>query len=472
MVENKVKKEILEKTRKKYIEKRLEKKEIQKLQVAYGDVVSFKEIGEKFIEKQPIFYDSNKQWWLWNFVDCFWKLIDEVDLMNAFDNFHKMNSFEPKIKTQIIDGIKRAARLNKPKEPKRTWIQFKDTIIDVMTGEEFKATPKYFMTNPIPWKLGDSEETPTIDRLFRDWAVTEDKQDESYIQTLYEIISYIPLMDYPLHLIFAFTGDGLNGKGSFLRLCEKFVGRKNCISSDWDLLTQSNFETSNFYKKLMCGMGDIDKGIFKKTKWIKRLTGQDTIPMQFKHKPRFDERNYAKILVATNNIPETTDKSIGFYRRWCIVDFFNTFKERGVDIVETIPDVEFENLARKSVGILKSVLEKGKITNQGTIPERKKKYEEHTSSIGDFIDEYCEEDLISDISFGDFWYQYNSWLKSNGLNMQSKPEVSKQLTNKAYIIKNKRVMKTNNEGVEYPSTLKVIVGIKWKYEEEAEPEVI
>jgi len=329
------------------------------------------------------------------------------------------------------------------------------------------------MTNPIPWKLGDSEDTPTIDKLFGEWVVTPGKQDKSYVNTLYEIVSYLALMDYPIHLIFAFTGDGLNGKGSFLRLCEKFVGKNNFMSSDWDLLTQSNFETSSFYKKLLCCMGDIDKGIFKKTKWIKRLTGQDTIPMQFKHKPRFDEKSYAKILVATNSIPDTSDKSIGFYRRWCIVDFFNTFKERGVDIVNIIPDVEFENLARKSVRILKEVLEKGEFTNQGTIPERQKKYEDHTSNISDFIEEHCEKDILAEILYDNFCYQYNNWRKSNGFMFMSKPDITKELVNTVkVIVKKKRIIKTNQEGQEYPSSTNAIFGIKWRYEEDAEPELL
>ena len=460
------------KAKEKFVKKRFEKEAEFEFNKSLGIISDVKYLASQFIAKQPIFYDENRIWWLWDFKECKWSKIDDVDLLNAFDKLFRANTTDQKFKTELVDAIKRLARMSAPKVPERSWIQFKDVIVDVMTGKEFKATPEYFMTNPIPWKLGESEETPTFDKLFKEWVVTEGRQDESYVTTLYEIISYIPLMDYPIHLIFAFTGEGMNGKGSFLRTCEKFVGDSNTLSSDWDLLTSSNFETSEFYKKLLCCMGDIDKGIFSKTKWIKRLTGQDTIPMQFKHKPRFNAKNYAKILVATNDIPETTDKSKGFYRRWCIVDFFNEFPDRGRDIVDIIPNVEFENLARKSIRILKEVLTIGKFTNEGTIEDRKKKYEEHVSSIEDFIVEYCEKDMIGEVIFSDFWYQYNGWLKGNGLNIQSKPQVSKELTTKGYIIKNKRIMKTNSEGVEFPSTIKMVFGLKWKYEEETEPEIL
>jgi len=61
-------------------------------------------------------------------------------------------------------------------------------------------------------------------------------------------------------------------------------------------------------------------------------------------------------------------------------------------------------------------------------------------------------------------------MKSNGLSQQSKPEVSKQLNEKGYIVKKKAIVKTNVEGKEYPSTTITIFGLKWRYEEEAEPE--
>ncbi len=449
-----------------------EQKEPKKPRRKLSDIFTRQTQADEYGKLQPYFYDSSNIFWLWSNDDYCWKRIDDVDVLNMVSDMTQRDIITSKIRQEILNALKQQGRRHIPKEPKKTWIQFKDIIIDVMTGKQFKATPEWFMTNPLPWKLGKSEDTPILDKLLHDWVVTRDKQDETYVKTLYEIISYLTLTDYPIHSIFCFTGEGMNGKGSFLRVCEKFISKENSISSDWDLLTQSNFETSTFYKKLLCCMGDIDKGIFKKTKWIKRLTGQDTIPMQFKHKARFDGKNYAKILVATNSIPETSDKSNGFYRRWCIIDFFNTFSDRGIDITETIPTVEFENLARKCINILKELLITGKFTNQGTIEERKKKYEEHTNCIEDFINEYCDENLLEDILFSDFWYQYNSWLKSNGLNVQSKPEVSKQLSQRNYLIKKKNIIKRHSNGDEYPSSEIAVFGIKWRYEEESEPELL
>jgi len=105
-----------------------------------------------------------------------------------------------------------------------------------------------------------------------------------------------------------------------------------------------------------------------KTSILKKLTGQDLIGFEYKNKNPFEERNYAKILISTNNLPETTDKTIGFYRRWMIVDFPNSFSEQE-DILSKIPEEEYESLALKCAHILKDLLDERKFHNEGSIED-------------------------------------------------------------------------------------------------------
>jgi hypothetical protein len=70
-----------------------------------------------------------------------------------------------------------------------------------------------------------------------------------------------------------------------------------------------------------------------------------------------EDVNYAKIIISTNNLPTTDDKTIGFYRRWLIVDFPNQFSEQK-DILNDIPEEEYNALALKCTFILKDLLEK------------------------------------------------------------------------------------------------------------------
>ena len=392
------------------------------------------DLADQFIKIQPLYYDSYKNWWLWSSKDFCWKLVDETDLLNAISASSTANTIDNKHKTEIIESLKQRGRLNKPKDAPKSWIQFKDIIVDIKTKKRFEATSKYFITNPIPWKIGKNGETPIIDKLFRDWTTNQNK-DDSWIKTLYEICAYCLLPDYPLHIIFALIGDGSNGKGSFERMIEKFIGKENCASSDIELLSNTQSERAKIYKKLVCIIGEIDKGIFKQTKWLKRLSGDDTTPMRDLYKKALDFRNYAKVIVAANKLPSTSDKTKGFFRRWVCIDFDNTFENKGVKVEDTIPDIEFENLCFRSIDTLIKLLECGKFTNQGSMEEQKKRYEERASPISEFIKKYYEQDLESHVIFADFCEKYNDFLKLEKIPVMSKKEIGSVLRSKNYVIK-------------------------------------
>ena len=67
----------------------------------------------------------------------------------------------------------------------------------------FEATPDYLLISMIPHKIGSSEETPILDKLFNDW------QGEN-AELLEEISAYCMYDDYPIQRIFAFIGPGGN----------------------------------------------------------------------------------------------------------------------------------------------------------------------------------------------------------------------------------------------------------------------
>jgi len=427
---------------------------------SFNMFTDFLEIAKKFWEVQPFFYDSHRIWWLWNHKLFRWERVDDVDLINAIDDHTQHTTTDSSIKCNILEALKRIGRRRKPKEPEKTWVQFKEDIVDIKTNIVFKASPEYFITNPIPWKIGNSEETPILDNILKEWTFKEGIQDGSYVQTLREIMAYCMLSYMPIHRIFCLIGEGLNGKGSFLRLIRKLVGEENTCSTELELLSSLRFESNKLYKKLVCFIGEVDKGIFKKTKTLKSLTGEDMCRVEFKGKDGFDSQNYANPVIATNHLPETSDKTRGFYRRWTIVDFPNEFEEKK-DIVLDIPDHEFENFCKKSLKIINELLIRGEFKNDGTIQQREDKYEKHSNYINEFAKLYCCMEEEGWVEFADLCEKYNEYLVSEGMNKKSKIEIGRLLVIKGFVKKVKKIM--TNIGYGSNETTKVCVfGIKWK----------
>ncbi len=272
--------------------------------------------AKKFIKVQPMFYDKSGIWWMWNFEKFCYEMTDEVDILNGINKALNMDTTKSKIKTEILNALKQMGRENIPQAAEKTWVQFKDVIVDVKTGEQFKSSPKYFITNPIPWEIGESEETPTMDKYFKEWVVMEGLQDETYIKTLYQHIAYSTLADQFLQRLFAYTGSGSNGKGVFLSLLEKFLGEDNICTTELKILATKQFESSALYKKQAVFMTEVDVYDMQNTNLLKKLTGEDNIRYEFKGKTPFKESSSTTSFIATNSLPVTPDKSIAFYRRY------------------------------------------------------------------------------------------------------------------------------------------------------------
>lgn len=401
---------------------------------------------------KPYFYDKSGSWWLWRANRHSWERVDDTDILMMVSDNSIANTISSKEKAEIIEGMKQIGRRMIPKEIKKTWIQFQDEIWDIQTGEKFEATPEYFTTNPIPYKVSGSQDTPNMDRIFKEWV------GEDYVKTLYQIIAYCLLSDYPIHRLFCLIGEGMNGKSCFLRLLKKFVGESNVTATELDTLISSRFEVTRLHKKLVCMMGETNFNEISKTSIIKKLTGQDTIGFEYKNKTPFDEVNYAKIIIATNNLPTTTDKTVGFYRRWMIIDFPNKFSEKK-DVLAEIPEEEYSNLATYCVVKIKELLEDRNFLNEGSIEERAKRYEDHSDPLEKFIKEYTEEDLNSTIWKFEFEKKLNAWCSENRFRTMSEVVIGKKMKEKGI----NTVSKQSTWLIDgQTKLLRAWVGLRWK----------
>ncbi len=420
-----------------------------------GDV--FTRIGQAklFIDKQPIYFSPEGLLWFWNFDRYCYELKDETDLLNGIRKEMNVDTVGSGNRTQILNALKQVGREQAPQVKPKGWIQFNDVLIDPKTLERVKADHRYLLTNPIPHRLGESEETPEIDRLLREWVIKDGVQDESYVQSLYEYLAYALTDDKFMQRIIALTGGGSNGKTTFLGAVKQLIGRYNCISVDIKKLSTNNFAMSSVYKKLVAFAGEVGYKDLANTNVLKKITGEDLIEYEFKGKTSFTDDCITTFFIATNSLPTTPDKTLGFYRRWVITDFPNIFDIKA-DILSKISEKEYENLCLKCVNILKGLYETHKFTNEGNYEERERKYEERSNPLPTFIEENCEEEAGCKIKLQEFGNKFNAWLKSKRLRVMTTKQIGEQLRTAEYTIGNRGFENEPN------TTSKAILNLKWK----------
>ena len=196
-------------------------------------------------------------------------------------------------------------------------------------------------------------------------------------------------------------------------------------------------------------MGETNFNLMNNTDFLKKLSGQDLVRAEFKGKNCFDFRNYAKLIMATNSLPPTADKTMGFYRRWKIIDFPNEFNKEE-NVLKNIPEEEYKNLSFRCLNIAKKLWDNRIFTNDGDFEDRKRNYEEKSNPLMKFLKDNYEKNVNGQILFGEFYDSFIEYLESRGMRVLSSPAVSKQL--KAEGFETKHMSKDNLKG-------KFIIGV-------------
>jgi len=392
--------------------------------IEFNSLIS--QLAQEYVNEIGLFYDRAGQWWHWQGNK--WQCIDKIDILSKIViDFGYNKALGKGIKDMLFTALQIHARRNQPKEIPKNWICFADCIYDLEAEKVLPISPEFFITSPIPWKLGKDEKTPTIDNLLKTWG------GKNYEQLL-QVISYTLLPDYSIHRIFILLGEGGNGKGTYMNLIQKFIsgeGSSNVISIHLKDLARSFFIKAELYRKLACFVTETDYGILTDTSFLKQITGEDLIQAQRKYQNPFYFKNYAKVLIATNSLPPTCDKTTGFYRRAFVIEFQKVF-ERNTDVISQIPDYEFENLGKKCLTILKQLLRNGKFTNEGSIEERRQKYENLSNPLKDFISLYMIDDPNGEVLASDFFKAFCDFLEDKKWRQWNYRQFSLWLENAGY----------------------------------------
>lgn len=239
-----------------------------------------------------------------------------------------------------------------------------------------KYLTRYMRGEYSDWAELAGELCPSIDKAFNEWVGEDNKK------ILYEIIGYTLWPEYSIHRAFMLLGDGSNGKSTYLKLIEHFLGRKNVAHVSLQDLAENRFSAYQLVGKLANIFPDIPSRPLRYTGIFKALTGQDTIYIDVKHRHGFNYENYAKLIFSANELPRVNDMTYAFWRRWIIVEFPNKFPHTPGFLKQLLTPDEMKGLLIISLIALREVLKKGEFSVKADFRE---KWLRETNSVYAFI---------------------------------------------------------------------------------------
>jgi len=274
-------------------------------------------------------------------------------------------------------------------------------------------------------QLAESE-APRVVEVFKEWA------GDVWL-ALFEVIGYTTIAyDYPLHKAIMLVGEGSSGKSSYLRLVTEILGPWNVSSIPLQAFTSLDYRFlwGSIINKPGNIFPDLPQKPLRDTGIFKALTGEDYIFIDRKGKEPVRYRNYAKMIFAANQLPQVSDLTHAFYRRWLIIRFTGRFQEDPTWYSRVVT-MEFRDRAL-TVGLeaMREVLERRAFTGRSS--EVKEFWLRETDQVYNFIRTLEEPRLAKRDPNGRvearwFYELYTRWAEREGLEVLAKKNFTEQL---------------------------------------------
>ena len=285
---------------------------------------------------------------IWVYQEPVWIEMDEVFIQNfAQEHFnpkptasHVAEFMAPIYRTNVV----REDWFDKQSENK---INLSNGVLDVLTHEFVSHDKKFGFKYCLPHDYNPSAISPVFDNFMDE--ITVGRTDLKNI--LMEYMAYsISGMPYIYHKALMLSGEGSNGKSTFLSILKKLAGSDAYSSIMLNELDQE-YKRAYLVGKLFNVAEETPVKSLDDSSWFKVLSaGGSYMAREIYKKPVNVVSNKTKLIMACNELPEMSDFSEGFIRRLIIVPFDAYFGKGKAD-----PKIE-EKLTLELSGIFNQVL--------------------------------------------------------------------------------------------------------------------
>lgn len=142
------------------------------------------------------------------------------------------------------------------------------------------------------------------------------------VQLLIQIPAQALMQNPHFQQAYILTGDGANGKSTYLTLVRDLVGRDSTTAVSLQDIVSDRFKAAELQGKLMNLYPDLPKTALGSPGKFKALNGGDEpIMAEKKFGNPFQLVNKAVFVFSANELPEVEDSTFAFWRRWEVIQF-------------------------------------------------------------------------------------------------------------------------------------------------------
>jgi len=210
-----------------------------------------------------------------------------------------------------------------PLKQSRLRINFRNGLLDPMTGILHPHTPRHLTLIQWPFSWDPQAACPTFDRWLEEQLPGQGPALLEYCSQM------LDQSTYPSWMVFLW-GPSKSGKSTFLRLLRALTGPVLSSSVSLHSLSakgtgEGRFAPARLFGKVLNAFADLSSDDLGDLSVLKCLTGGDPIHAEYKGKDGFDLENMAMLVFSANSIPAVSESSKAYLARSAVFNFANSF---------------------------------------------------------------------------------------------------------------------------------------------------
>lgn len=330
-----------------------------------------------------------------------------------------------KLVSEVMNGLK-ALRYIEVDEPP-TWITpptdgtpASDIIacwngfLRISTRRIEPARPELFVTAALDFDAKENPPQPTEWLKFLDTIWPNDLQIQG---CLAEAIGYMLTDDTSQQKAFMLVGPKRSGKGTMLRIIEALVGRNNKVSPSFNSLgTQFGLQPLIGMRVAMISDARLshrsDQAAIVEN--ILRITGEDTVSIDRKHREAWNGKLPTRILMATNELPHFSDASSALPSRFIIFRFLRSFiGQEDIGLTDRLL-AELPGILMWALDGLQRLRRRGRLIQPESGKDLVQEFDEMSSPISQFIEDCCIVDALATVPVLTLFDRWRAWCVDQG----------------------------------------------------------
>jgi P4 family phage/plasmid primase-like protien len=288
----------------------------------------YRDLMKKFNQDHP-FVTLSDSTIVYIFEDTHYKSIEPAEIKGyAEEHFNP----KPKSSNQRKEFLE-TIRVNNLRTP--DWLNYsadgminlKNGIYNIKTGDLRPHSPEYAFRYVLPYDYDPSAECPRFEKFLLE--VTKDRID--IVSVLQEFMGYAvaggPCYGEKALIMY---GEGANGKSTFMDVLKAMAGSDNYSALSLSAL-QKDTKRYQVDGKLFNIGEETSVTALGKSEVFKTMVTGGEIDVKKLYVQDYSFKNKCKLIMACNELPKSSDRSDGLYRRMILVPFDAKFEGKTKD---------------------------------------------------------------------------------------------------------------------------------------------